>query len=78
MEFMGPYISFAGGYLVNPDDSAACGFCSTRTTDDFLEKRFNIFYDNRWMDIGVMAAFIAFNVSFCGFPHENDETDFGL
>ncbi|KAF5330227.1 hypothetical protein D9611_010600 [Ephemerocybe angulata] len=62
-EYMNPYISFAGGYLQNPDASADCNFCSTRTTDQFLEASFNIYYSHRWRNVGIMLAFVVFNVS---------------
>ncbi|KAF5330166.1 hypothetical protein D9611_010635 [Ephemerocybe angulata] len=62
-EYMDPYISLAGGYLQNPDASADCRFCSTRTTDQFLEASFNIFYSHRWRNVGIMFAFIGFNIS---------------
>lgn len=67
-EYMGPYINQAGGYLSNPDATSACQFCSVRTTDEFLGYAFNIFYDHRWRDAGIVAGAIAFNVSlFCYF-----------
>src|SRR5688572_26710893 len=36
--YMAPYIARAGGYL------EGCGYCSTRTTNEFLEMNFNIFW----------------------------------
>ncbi|KAJ2929810.1 hypothetical protein H1R20_g7294, partial [Candolleomyces eurysporus] len=61
-EYLNPFMSFAGGYLANPDATSACQFCSTRTTDQFLEGNFNIFYSHRWRNVGLMFAFCAFNV----------------
>ena len=55
-------MSRAGGYLTNPDATTACQFCSFRTTDEFLDLSFNIKYSNRWRDVGIFIAFIAFNV----------------
>ncbi|KAF4618528.1 hypothetical protein D9613_009700 [Agrocybe pediades] len=66
-EYMGPYISFAGGYLTNPDAQEGCRFCSVRTTDQFLEHAFNIFYGNRWRDFGIFVAFCVFNIFLCFF-----------
>jgi ATP-binding cassette subfamily G (WHITE) protein 2 (SNQ2) len=84
-EYLNPFMSRAGGYLANPDATSACQFCSTRTTDQFLEGNFNIFYDHRWRNVGLMFVFCAFNVSrisflvdlhdeaydddYLGFPH---------
>ena len=60
---MKEYIAFSGGYLTNPTATAACQFCSVRTTDQFLGAAFNIFYEHHWRDMGIVAAFIVFNVS---------------
>lgn len=62
-QYMEPFISFAGGYLTNADASSACQFCSVRSSDKFLAASFNIFYDNRWRDFGILMAFVLFNVS---------------
>ena len=59
---MSPYISRAGGYLVNPNSTEDCRFCSFRNTDEFLDLSFNIKYSNRWRDVGIFIAFIVFNV----------------
>jgi len=61
-QYMDPYMTRAGGYLTNPDSTTACQFCSLRTTDDLLDFSFNIKYSNRWRDVGIFIAFIAFNV----------------
>lgn len=60
---MQSYISRAGGYLTNPDATAGCQFCSSRTTDQFLGPSFNIEYSHHWRNFGFMVAFIMFNVS---------------
>jgi len=62
-EYMGPFMSRAGGYLKDAAASASCQFCSTRTTNQFLEGNFNIFYGHRWRNVGLMCAFTVFNVS---------------
>ena len=61
---MKEYISFAGGYLTNPTATAACQFCSVRTTDQFLGNAFSIFYQHHWRDMGIVAAFFVYNVSY--------------
>ena len=63
-EFMARYISRSGGYLTNPDASTTCHFCSSRTTDEWMEPSFNIFYQNHWRDFGLFCAYIIFNVNF--------------
>ncbi|KAK7033390.1 pleiotropic drug resistance ABC transporter [Favolaschia claudopus] len=63
-QYFAPYISFAGGYLTNPEASSACEFCSTATTDQLLGPSFNIFYSNHNRDALLMLAYIGFNI-FC-------------
>ncbi|KAF8196094.1 pleiotropic drug resistance ABC transporter [Pholiota molesta] len=61
-QYMTPYMSFAGGYLENPSASTACQFCSVRTTDQFLEGAFSIYYSHHWRNFGFLMAFVVFNV----------------
>jgi len=60
--FMAQFISNRGGYLTNPDDVSNCRFCSSRTTDQWMEPSFNIFYSHHWRDFGLFCAYILFNV----------------
>ncbi|KNZ71307.1 Brefeldin A resistance protein, partial [Termitomyces sp. J132] len=62
-QYMNNFIVLAGGYLTNPDATSDCSFCSVRSSDQFLASTYNIFYSHRWRNIGIMCAFIAFNVS---------------
>jgi len=61
-EFMAGFISNRGGYLTNPDASTACRFCSSRTTDQWMEPTFNIFYGHHWRDFGFFCVYITFNI----------------
>jgi len=63
-QFLGPYMSMAGGYITNPTATSSCQFCSFRTTDEFMGLTFNIFWHHHWRNFGFMIAFILFNVSF--------------
>ncbi|KAH0589276.1 hypothetical protein H2248_005039 [Termitomyces sp. 'cryptogamus'] len=63
-QYMNNFIVLAGGYLTNPDATSDCSFCSVRSSDQFLASTYNIFYSHRWRNIGIMCAFIAFNI-FC-------------
>lgn len=63
-QYLGPFINTAGGYLTNGDATSDCSYCAFRTTDQFLLTSFNIEYAHRWRDIGLMCAYIVFNVSF--------------
>jgi len=62
-QYLNPFISSAGGYLINPDATTACSFCSMSTADQFLASGFNIFYSHAWRNFGLMFAYIVFNVS---------------
>lgn len=59
---MQAYMQTVGGYVTNPNDISACHFCSIKTTDQFLEGNFNIFYAHHWRNFAFLLAFIAFNV----------------
>ncbi|TDZ13625.1 ZEB2-regulated ABC transporter 1 [Colletotrichum orbiculare MAFF 240422] len=65
-EFLGPFVQAAGGYIVDAAATDACGYCSMRTTDDYL-KHFEIDYDDRWRNFGLLWVYIGFNVAaICG------------
>ncbi|KAJ7067216.1 pleiotropic drug resistance ABC transporter [Mycena amicta] len=61
-QFMAAYIKNAGGYVANGDATSGCRFCSTATTDEFLEASFNIFYSHHWRNTGLLFAYIGFNI----------------
>ncbi|KAF4573417.1 hypothetical protein EYR36_007932 [Pleurotus pulmonarius] len=55
------FVSVAGGYIDNPDDTADCRYCQFRVGDQFYEP-LNISYGNRWRDVWVLFAYFVFNV----------------
>ncbi|KIP01968.1 hypothetical protein PHLGIDRAFT_130987 [Phlebiopsis gigantea 11061_1 CR5-6] len=61
--FLDPFIAASGGYLTNPDATSACNYCAFRTTDQFLASSFNIEWDHRWRNVGLLCAFILFNIA---------------
>jgi ATP-binding cassette subfamily G (WHITE) protein 2 (SNQ2) len=61
--YMGPYMSYAGGYLTNPDATLACRFCPFATTDQVMMLSYNIEYGHHWRDLGIMLGSVVFNVS---------------
>ena len=61
-QFLQPFVNLAGGYLANPDATNSCDYCAFRTSDQLLASSFNIFYDHRWRDVGILCAFVIFNV----------------
>ncbi|KAG2034501.1 ABC-2 type transporter-domain-containing protein, partial [Suillus americanus] len=52
--YMDPFISFAGGYLTNPDAATECLYCPYRTTDEFMFSSFNILYSHHWRNTGIV------------------------
>ncbi|RXW18211.1 hypothetical protein EST38_g7644 [Candolleomyces aberdarensis] len=59
--FMGEYIQRAGGYLINSDAASDCQFCSSRNTDEWLGPTFNIYWHDRWRNLGLFICYIVFN-----------------
>ncbi|KAH9210253.1 AtrD, ABC-transporter [Leptodontidium sp. 2 PMI_412] len=62
-EYLQDYISASGGYLLNPEATSDCQFCSVRDTNSLLAG-LSLSYELRWRNFGIMWAFITFNV--CG------------
>lgn len=60
-EFLGAYIQYAGGYLLNDSATTQCDFCQMNTTNAFL-KSVNTNYGDRWRNFGIFNAFTIFNV----------------
>lgn len=61
-DFLGPFAQGAGGVLVDVGNSSVCGWCPLKNSDEFLE-RFEIEYDDRWRDFGVLWVYIVFNIA---------------
>ncbi|TFY82670.1 hypothetical protein EWM64_g1346 [Hericium alpestre] len=59
----GEFVNATGGYLDNPDDSAACRYCQYKVGDEFFLP-LNIQYDNRWRDVWVFFCYFVFNFLF--------------
>jgi len=63
-EYMEPYVSAVGGYLVNPEagNGTECQYCQMDNTNTFLSS-INVSFDHRWRNFGFMWAFALFNVA---------------
>lgn len=61
-EYMDPFMSYAGGYLTNPNATSSCLYCPFQTTDQYMYAGFNIQYSHRWRDVGIMLGVTVFNV----------------
>lgn len=60
-DYMEPFMGQAGGALKNSSAIGLCEFCPLRSTDDFLQQ-FDVAYENRWRDYGIMWGYIVFNI----------------
>ncbi|KIY48466.1 hypothetical protein FISHEDRAFT_73662 [Fistulina hepatica ATCC 64428] len=61
-EYLKTYTTTVSGYLSNPDATSYCRFCAVDKTDDLLSTMFNIYYSHHWRDLGIVFAFVGFNV----------------
>jgi ATP-binding cassette, subfamily G (WHITE), member 2, PDR len=58
----GEYMTaFPVGQVYNPTAISDCKFCSLTNTDEFLAS-VDIFYSQRWRGLGLLWAYILFNV----------------
>lgn len=61
-EYMDPFITSNGGYLVDPSSNATCRFCPLSKTNDFLVDN-HIEYDERWQNWGIFFCYIFINMA---------------
>lgn len=59
-EFLGPYAQFAHGRVMNPEATTDCRYCPAARTDDYLNT-IDVRFSDRWMNIGVLFAYVGFN-----------------
>ena len=65
-EYLAPFIRMAGGAVYNPSATEACQFCSLADTNTFLKSVVSDFGE-RWRNLGIIWAYVAFNVVAAGF-----------
>lgn len=61
LEYLGPLMKEAGGYLVDENSTSECQFCTVSDTNTYL-KTAKVNYDDRWRNFGIMWAYIIFNI----------------
>ncbi|KAJ8595721.1 hypothetical protein M405DRAFT_806639 [Rhizopogon salebrosus TDB-379] len=61
-DYMDAFMSYAGGYLTNPDAILSCLYCPFQTTDQYMYSAFNISYSHRWRNVGIILGCTVFNV----------------
>jgi ATP-binding cassette subfamily G (WHITE) protein 2 (PDR) len=60
-QYMDPYKTLNGGYVVNPDARENCSFCAISDTNVFL-KAVSSDYSQAWRNWGILWGFCIFNV----------------
>ncbi|KAM5380089.1 hypothetical protein ACJZ2D_003736 [Fusarium nematophilum] len=60
-QFLGPFISSAGGQLLDLGEADTCGWCPMKTSDEFLAT-FEVQYSERWRNFGILWGYIVFNI----------------
>lgn len=60
-EYLENYLSFAGGYLTNANDTSNCGYCRYSEADSYL-LTIGIKYTYIWRNVGFYCVYIVFNL----------------
>jgi ATP-binding cassette subfamily G (WHITE) protein 2 (PDR) len=63
-DYLNPYISFAGGYLTDPNAVDTCNFCVMSKTNTFLTSIHSDF-DKRWQNWGIFFCYVFINIILC-------------
>ncbi|KAF4450932.1 ATP-binding cassette transporter [Fusarium austroafricanum] len=60
-DYMGDYVSQAGGYLLDSLSTEDCQYCKIKETNVFL-KAVSSDYSIRWRNFGILWLYVAFNI----------------
>ncbi|KAK3823213.1 MAG: ABC-2 type transporter-domain-containing protein [Benniella sp.] len=55
------FLSYASGYINNPDDTSNCQYCQYSVGQDFYSG-LSMDFSNRWRNLGIMCIYLAFNI----------------
>lgn len=55
-------MELAGGTLANPEATEQCQYCAVASTNTLLAS-VNVFYDDRWRNVGFLWIYICFNTA---------------
>ncbi|CAE6385299.1 unnamed protein product [Rhizoctonia solani] len=61
LQWAGDFVNATVGYLDNPNATSDCRYCPYSLGDDFYVG-LDIKFDDRWRELGIMLAFIGFNI----------------
>ncbi|KAG0141461.1 hypothetical protein CROQUDRAFT_68265 [Cronartium quercuum f. sp. fusiforme G11] len=59
-QWLSAYVTSAGGYINNPNDTSNCDYCQYSVGDEFYTT-LNYSWTHRWRDFGIMIGFCCFN-----------------
>ncbi|KAG9324330.1 hypothetical protein KVV02_006576 [Mortierella alpina] len=62
IQFAGPFMATAPGYINNPDALRDCQYCQYSKGQDFY-RNLNMDFDHRWRNIGIACIFLVSNVT---------------
>lgn len=65
-QFLGTFVTAAGGYLVNGEATTDCQYCSVSESDDLLAT-FSSVYSHRWRNFGILQGYVIFNAAMAVF-----------
>jgi ABC-type multidrug transport system permease subunit len=55
------FLTYAPGYLANPNDSQLCGYCPYTVGNDYFDT-LGWSASHKWRNLGIIAAFWIFNI----------------
>lgn len=58
--YAGAYAASAGGYVMNPDATSGCQYCTYSSGNDYLAS-LNISASDKWRDFGIFLVFVCTN-----------------
>ena len=62
LDYMSGYINAAGGYLLEPNATSNCQYCTISNTDTFLAS-INTYFSQAWRNFGLIWVYIIFNIA---------------
>ncbi|GAA6042344.1 hypothetical protein JCM8097_003859 [Rhodosporidiobolus ruineniae] len=64
LDWVGPYLGAATGYLVDPNATSDCQYCQYANGDEYAAS-YDWSFGHRWRNIGIFIAYVVFNVAVC-------------
>ncbi|KAG1466250.1 hypothetical protein G6F56_004724 [Rhizopus delemar] len=60
-EYTSQFMTYATGYISNPDDTEMCGYCTYKSGAEFYETNMGWNAAHKWRNFGILFAFFIFN-----------------